>query len=201
MAGETGPGKLPRPRPTGRPDPMASAFAHAFTAAALALAVTPGRWLPRLLLVAVVCSVLPDLDVVGFGWGVRYGDFLGHRGFSHSLVFAALTAGFVTWLCFRGGRWDGLRLRIALLLFVVTASHGLLDALTNGGLGVAFFSPFDDTRYFLPYRPVEVSPLGVGAFFTPRALPLLWTEWVWIGLPVSLLAWVLRGFVRKLEQA
>ena len=186
---------------TGRPDPMASAFAHAFTAASLALAVTPGRWLPRLLIVAVLCSMLPDFDVLGFGLGVRYGDFLGHRGFSHSLVFAGLTAGLVTGLGFRGPAWDGLRVRIGLLLFVVTASHGLLDALTNGGLGVAFFSPIDDTRYFLPYRPVEVSPLGVGAFFTPRALPLLWTELVWIAFPVSLLASLLWWLVRRFERA
>jgi len=180
---------------------MASAFAHAFTAATLALAITPGRWLPRVLFVAVVCSILPDLDVLGFRLGVRYGDFLGHRGFSHSLVFAGLLAVLVTWLCFRGPAWAGLRVRIGLLLFVVTASHGLLDALTNGGLGVAFFSPFDDTRYFLPYRPVEVSPLGFGAFFTPRALPLLWTELVWIALPVSLLALSLWWLIRWLERA
>ena len=88
-----------------------------------------------------------------------------------------------------------------MLLFVVTASHGLLDALTNGGLGVAFFSPFDDTRYFLPYRPVEVSPLGIGAFFTPRALPLLWTEFVWIAVPVLLLASILWWLVRRFERA
>ena len=180
---------------------MASVFAHAFTAATLALAATPGRWLPRVVALAVLCSILPDLDVAGFGLGVRYGDFFGHRGFSHSLVFAALTAGLVTPLCFRGPRWQGLRVRIALLLFVVTASHGLLDALTNGGLGVAFFSPFDDTRYFLPYRPVEVSPLGVGAFFTPRALPLLWTEFVWIAVPVLLLASILWWLVRRFERA
>jgi hypothetical protein len=35
-------------------------------------------------------------------------------------------------------------------LFLATAGHGLLDAMTNGGLGLAFFSPFDNHRYFLP---------------------------------------------------
>jgi hypothetical protein len=32
----------------------------------------------------------------------------------------------------------------------VTASHGMLDAMTDGGLGVAFFAPFDNARYFFP---------------------------------------------------
>ena len=180
---------------------MASVFAHAFAAASLAAAVTPGQWLPRLLCVAILCSLLPDVDVLGFAIGIEYADFLGHRGFSHSLAFAAVTAGLATPLCFRGAQWHGLRVRIAVLLFVVTASHGLLDAITNGGLGVAFFSPFDDTRYFLPYRPVEVSPLGIGAFFTPRALPLLWTEFVWIAVPVLLLASILWWLVRRFERA
>ena len=41
---------------------------------------------------------------------------------------------------------------MGLYLFLSTASHGVLDALTDGGLGVAFFSPFDQTRYFFPFR-------------------------------------------------
>jgi hypothetical protein len=39
--------------------------------------------------------------------------------------------------------------------FVVTASHGALDAMTDGGLGIAFFAPFDNTRYFFPFRPIK----------------------------------------------
>ena len=44
------------------------------------------------------------------------------------------------------------------------ASHGVLDALTDGGPGVAFLAPFDDTRYFFPWRPIRVSPLWRGFF-------------------------------------
>src|SRR5437016_6138642 len=36
---------------------------------------------PALLLADAVCSIVPDLDVVGFSFGIRYGDILGHRGF------------------------------------------------------------------------------------------------------------------------
>jgi inner membrane protein len=77
--------------------------------------------------------------------------------------------------------------------FAVTASHGLLDAVTNGGLGIAFFAPFDGTRYFLPWRPVEVSPIGLAAFFTARGLEVLKSEFVWIWIPASVIflgAWL-----------
>jgi inner membrane protein len=46
-------------------------------------------------------------------------------------------------------------------LFAATVSHGLLDALTDGGLGVAFFSPFDTSRYFFPWRPISVCPMAL----------------------------------------
>lgn len=36
--------------------------------------------------------MIPDLDVVGFTFGMKYADFLGHRRFTHSLVFAAILA-------------------------------------------------------------------------------------------------------------
>jgi inner membrane protein len=53
-------------------------------------------------------------------------------------------------------------------LFLATASHGVLDAMTDGGLGVAFFSPFDNRRYFLPWRPIVVSPISIARFFSGR---------------------------------
>jgi inner membrane protein len=70
--------------------------------------------------------------------------------------------------------------------FAVTASHGLLDAFTNGGLGVAFFAPFDDSRYFFPWRPLEVSPLGM-AFFSSWGLQTALSELQWVWLPTALL--------------
>jgi len=56
-----------------------------------------------------------------------------------------------------------------------------LDAMTDGGLGVAFFAPFDNHRYFLPWTPIRVSPTGVGRFFTDRGLVVLQSELLWIG--------------------
>ena len=53
-----------------------------------------------------------------------------------------------------------------MFLFLAIASHGLLDAFTDGGLGVAFFAPFDSTRYFFPVTPIEVSPNWSGILFS-----------------------------------
>jgi inner membrane protein len=65
--------------------------------------------------------------------------------------------------------------------------------MTDGGLGVAFFSPFDNHRYFLPWRPIHVSPIGFERFFTTRGLVVFESEFLWIWLPVALLmagAWI-----------
>jgi len=74
-----------------------------------------------------------------------------------------------------------------LYFFVVTASHGVLDAMTDGGRGIAFFAPFDTTRYFFPWRPVRVSPISIRAFFSTRGLQILGSELVFIWLPTTLL--------------
>jgi inner membrane protein len=141
------------------------------------------------------CSVIPDLDVIGFRFGIHYGDFWGHRGFTHSLLFAALLASAVVFMGFRRGLPSHGRLLLWMYFFLATASHGLLDAMTDGGLGVAFFSPFDNQRYFLPWRPIHVSPIGFARFFTDRGLAVLQSEILWIWVPAALLAlsvWFMR---------
>lgn len=159
---------------------MASAFSHA----AAALALGTAFWRPalpaRFWILGAACAVLPDLDVIAFRFGIPYEHVLGHRGFSHSLLFAALLAAVVVTLFFsrerqRGGLW--------LFFFLATASHAFLDALTTGGLGVAFFAPLENSRYFFPWRPIEVSPLSISRFFTARGLAVLRSEIVWVWLP------------------
>jgi len=95
--------------------------------------------------IGAVCSIVPDLDVIGFRFGIRYGDFWGHRGFAHSLFFAALLALVIVVLGFRHGVTEMHALTLWLYLFLATASHGLLDALTDGALGIALFSPSTTT--------------------------------------------------------
>ncbi len=67
-----------------------------------------------------------------------------------------------------------------------TASHSILDAMTTGGKGVAFFSPFNNTRFFFPWRPIKVSPLGIMKFFSERGLKVIYSELIWIGIPSAL---------------
>ena len=69
------------------------------------------------------------------------------------------------------------------------ASHGLLDALTNGGQGIALLAPFDERRFFLPFRPIEVAPLRIGDFLGAWGARVLASEVVWVWVPL-LLAWV-----------
>ena len=87
-----------------------------------------------------------------------------------------------------------------LLLFVITASHGVLDAMTNGGLGVAFFSPFNTRRYFFPWTPIEVSPIGAGGFFSARGWDVIWSEIMWIWGPALVLGaiiWALQPVLHR----
>ena len=83
-----------------------------------------------------------------------------------------------------------------LYFFLCTASHGVLDAMTNGGLGVAFFSPFDTTRYFFPMRPFLVSPIGISEFFSAYGVQVLASEASWIWLPSCTAFVVLRAIQR-----
>jgi inner membrane protein len=170
---------------------MASALSHAYAALTLSSAF-PARQLPRRwVLLGMACAVVPDIDVIGFRFGIHYGDLLGHRGITHSLAFAAVLSILVA-ACVPSQYLRGTKRRIlALFLFVATASHGLLDAMTNGGLGVAFFAPFSPARYFLPFRPIQVSPISIAAFFTHRGLEVLESELLWIWLPFLGLAMVM----------
>ncbi|MBL4789136.1 MAG: hypothetical protein JKY60_08830, partial [Kordiimonadaceae bacterium] len=45
-----------------------------------------------------------------------------------------------------------------------------------------------DVRYFMPWQPVEVSPIGVSAFFTARGAQVLLSELYWIVVPLAVLA-------------
>jgi inner membrane protein len=166
---------------------MASLPSHAIAALGLGAFFYKPDISKRLWLAGAVCSVIPDIDVIGFRFGIRYGDFWGHRGFTHSLVFAAVLASAVVFLGFLGGLPNISRLSMWTYFFLATASHGLLDAMTDGGLGVAFFAPFDNHRYFLPWTPIRVSPIGLGRFFTSRGSAVIRSELLWIWVPVGAL--------------
>jgi inner membrane protein len=155
----------------------------------LALGLGLGRHLisRRLLAAGVAASILPDLDVVTFDLGVSYAHDLGHRGATHSLLFAAVVAlvGACSSRALHTTFW-----RALWFLFLATASHGVLDAFTNGGLGIAFLWPWSSHRYFFPIQVIEVSPLGLRPFLSAWGLKVLLSELLWVWIPCTL-GWAL----------
>jgi inner membrane protein len=116
-------------------------------------------------------SLLPDVDVIGFALGVHYGDPWGHRGATHSLTFS-IAVGVIVGVA--AGRFNRPAVRTALVASAVLVSHALLDTMTDGGLGCALLWPFDLTRYFAPWRPIPVAPIGLGMFSAFGAMVVLW---------------------------
>ncbi|EIJ65407.1 hypothetical protein BD31_I1041 [Candidatus Nitrosopumilus salaria BD31] len=55
----------------------------------------------------------------------------------------------------------------------------------QGGLGVAIAWPFDQQRYFLPFRPIEVSLVSISAFFSEWGLRVIYSELLWVFLPAA----------------
>jgi inner membrane protein len=160
-------------------------FSHAVATVTIGAAVLPRGIGVKPWLIGVGCAIAADLDVIGLFLGVPYGHLFGHRGLTHSLLFALILAPVLLWTFYRESRWARYRPRLFLFLLLSAVLHGMLDALTNGGLGVAFFSPFSNARYFFPITPIEVSPIGAG-FFSEHGLSTLRSEMWWIWLPCAL---------------
>lgn len=171
---------------------MPTVMSHAVAAWALGRAFRRAPWPARVWWVGALCAMAPDADVVGVWLGVPFGSPLGHRGVTHSLSFAAALAAVLAPLLVPRGT----RLQLALYLFLATASHGVLDAMTDGGIGIAFLAPFHDERYYLPWRPIAVSPLGVRRFLSARGVEVLASEAVWVWLPSALFAAVAVALTR-----
>ncbi len=182
---------------------MPSTFSHAVAAVALGRAYT-ARPLPvRFWILSVACALVPDLDIMCKRFGIDYGDMFGHRGFTHSLLFAAILSGSIVLLAFRKPIEGISRRALFVIFFLATASHGVLDAMVDGTLGVAFFAPFSSTRYFLPWRPIVSSPIGLD-FFSPAGAAVLMNEFVWLWVPsltVIFAPWLRRRFLRNRGKA
>jgi inner membrane protein len=156
---------------------MASLFGHglvAYTASKL----IDSRSSKLLLFLAISSSILPDLDVLAFNFRIPYSHPLGHRGFTHSILFALLWSVLLSFL-FGKNR----KLIFSIVLFLSTVSHGILDAMTSGGKGVGFFIPFENSRYFFPFRGIKVSPIGIEKFFSEWGVNVILSELKYIGLP------------------
>jgi inner membrane protein len=156
---------------------MASIFGHGLVAYTVAK-VTDAKTSELLVFLAILSSILPDIDVIGFSIGIDYLHPLGHRGFTHSILFALLWSALLTFFFGKSKK-----LIFAIVLFISTISHGILDAMTSGGKGVGFFIPFDNSRYFFPFREIKVSPIGIENFFSQWGIRVILSEIIYIGLP------------------
>jgi len=83
---------------------MPSIITHAAVPLALWCAADRGRISPRLLAAGVIAAMLPDADVLAFALHIPYADAFGHRGASHSLLFACVLAALAAVLAFFGSR-------------------------------------------------------------------------------------------------
>lgn len=187
---------------------MPTIFAHALIPIAVAVGLgKPARNAAKppslariswpLMLAGIAAAMLPDADVIAFRLGIPYADTFGHRGASHSILFALLLGAMAALLHrpLRSPAW------LAGGFIAISAiSHPLLDMLTNGGHGVALYWPWSPERHFAPWQVIEVSPIGRN-FFSARGLAVLKSEALWIGLPCLLLALALRTARRPLAAA
>lgn len=170
---------------------MPTIFSHALIPLAAGSALGRRRVSARLALMGAFLAVVPDFDVIGFRFGIGYESQWGHRGFTHSLFFAALMVGVITLI------WRQARTICAwLFLFCAMASHPLLDLLTDGGQGVMLFWPFDTTRLFLPWQPIRVAPIGL-RFFSERGWETFWSEATLIWMPALAIAGLAIGLRRR----
>lgn len=134
----------------------------------------------------VLLTILPDGDTAGFYYGIPYRSMFGHRGFTHSIVFALITSS-LAYAYLRGGA------RVFSFLFVCAMSHPLLDMLTNGGRGIGLLAPFSNHRFFFPWRPIQVSPIAESVPWKVFASELMW---IWLPCVVAAVALKMSGAKR-----
>ena len=131
-----------------------------------------------------IASILPDID---FLFQERESRMFGHRGFTHSILFALFTAGLFTLISSSLVKSFWRRLLLFTLFFLASASHSCLDAMTQSAYGVCFFCPFNEERYFFPFTPFSSIAAGGGhKGFRPGLGNSVWITllpeifWVWI---------------------
>lgn len=158
---------------------MATLYTHAVAGLGLAK-VCAGRPMPwSYWTLATILPLLPDLDVFSTA---TYGSPLGHRGVTHSLLFAlviGLVAASFLSRPFRGQWWW-----LAVLFSAIVASHGLLDAMTRGGGNIPFFWPLGG--WYGNWGPLRVSDIAFD-LPDPRSSRAIRSELLWVWLPTIVL--------------
>lgn len=173
---------------------MPTIISHAITAIPIYLGVINKTDSKKIFWLSLVFAILPDLDGIGYLFGLNYNSFLGHRGFSHSLSFIIIAA-----LVFAKLTNPKIRLKSKnfalyfLNFFIIGALHLMLDALTNGGLGIALFSPFNNQRFFVPWQPIQVSAILPQYFFRLNGLSVIKSELLLLIIPSILLSIIIKS--------
>jgi len=178
---------------------MASVFGHIASIIGIKKIFPDKDFGTKTLLLGSLCSIIPDIDVISENFGIigedKY-DFLAHRGFTHSILFGIIWS-IIIIIVFH--RKDVKKYYVlGLFYFICTCSHGVLDSMTNGGVGISFFFPINTDRYFLPIRVIEVSPLGISSFFSEWGLEVLINEFKYIGIPAMTLYLIGRIVNKKI---
>jgi len=173
---------------------LPSIFGHAVAGIALGVAFADEKTPRRTWALGTFCALAPDVDWFTAFLKVHPGNYLAHRGITHSLLGAVLIAASV--LLF-GFKREQRNLKVGTYLLLASLSHGLLDACTSGRIGVAFFYPFSSSRWACDWQPIQDAPLP---FWSGLQLPFLGAllgEMLWIGIPASILAISVQLFRRN----
>lgn len=138
---------------------------------------------------------LQDIDTLSNLLPIDSMHPIGHRGMAHWLVFACLVAFAVMQYFYRE---IGAALRRWWMtyawFFLLTSMPSLLDAMVASPLGVAFFWPFDTTRYVMPWQPFLDVPMSLEVLRGP-----FWYATLVEGQFISLLLVGLSGILRLVD--
>jgi inner membrane protein len=136
-------------------------------------------------------AMLPDADVFPLALGLPDVGLFGHRGLTHTLLFALVVAGVAALLARRAGLRP---LYTGFFVLMAVGSHGPLDALTYDSRGVPLLWPLYAAPIVSPWRPIPVAPTGL-AFMSARGLEVGLVEIIYF-LPLLLLSlWPRRGLL------
>ena len=162
---------------------MASPWAHAIAGAAAGALYQSPHSRRRVITLAAICAVAPDLDLIGWPLGVSTFTLWGHRGLTHSIAFAVVLGVAVAALLPMATRRE--RAVAATVLILATGTHSVLDAMTTySPTGPAFWAPFSNERYRFSWMPLT----GAGGFATDFGQEALYACLPALGL-ILLIAW------------
>jgi membrane-bound metal-dependent hydrolase YbcI (DUF457 family) len=133
---------------------MSTFVGHALAATVV---VSTSRGLPAerhrvVMVLAVIAALLPDIDVFLLLTGSRA---VTHRGLTHSLLFAVLSAAALTAVARALVNLSTPRLFLLMLLACV--SHLVLDFLMGAGPPIRPFAPLDDRGFLAPVRLLPIA--------------------------------------------